>query len=289
VQVTALSEQAWETRRQDRADVGDTMGSATGYVIEELRLFRGSLGLSQDDFGRTIGYSGSHVSSVETGGRAPTKEYMRAVDGTHRTGDRFTRMLRELSKLDQTPAWLREWIEFERDATLLRWYEPAWVPGLFQTEEYARATLADNLLTAEEIEQRVASRLDRQTILTREHPVQLVAVIDVMVLRRPTTRHPGVMTEQLAHLVKLAELPNVQILVVTEEAGIYPGLQGGFIMASLGDGSVVAHLDHQVRAQVVNHTDDLAILQLTWEAIRGEALSRRQSLDLIKEAAQTWT
>ncbi|RKN42085.1 helix-turn-helix domain-containing protein [Micromonospora endolithica] len=266
------------------------MGTATDYVREELRLFRAAQELSQDDFGRVIGYSGSHVSSVETGGRPPTRDYMNAVDEAYKTGGRFARMLRELSKLDHTPAWLREWIEFEREATLLRWYEPAFVPGILQTEAYARATLTSGgLLLPDEIDQRVASRLDRQSILTREEPVPLVAVLDVMVLRRSLHDHPGVMPEQLEHLAKMAELPHAQILVVTEDAGVYPGLQGGFILATLGDGSVIAHLDHQVRAQVVNLADDLATLQRVWEAIRGEALSRRQSLKLIKEAAQTWT
>ncbi|MEV4478585.1 helix-turn-helix domain-containing protein [Micromonospora coxensis] len=265
------------------------MGIATSYVLNELRLLRASLGLSQDDFGRRIGYSGSHVSSVETGGRPPTDGYMKAIDDQFQLKDRFGRMLRELGQLDTTPTWLREWIEFEQEATLLRWYEPAWIPGLLQTEAYARLTLAHSLLTADEIEHRVASRLRRQTTITGDKPVQLVAVVDVMALRRPMSGHPGLMAEQLAHLRKMAELPHVQILVVTEDAGVYPGLQGGFILANLGDGSVIAHLDHQVRAQILSDADDLATLQRTWEVVRGEALSRRQSLELIEETAQTWT
>jgi transcriptional regulator with XRE-family HTH domain len=187
------------------------------------------------------------------------------------------------------PQWLRKWVDWEREAVALRWFEHAWVPGLLQTEAYARATLAHNLLTSNEIEERVASRLERSAILLSNKPVQLVAVIDVMVLRRPLKSHPAAMKEQLAHLAEMAELAHVQILVVGEDAGLYPGLQGGFILGTLGDGSVVAHLDHQVRAQVVDQTEDLVTLQQTWEAIRGEAFSRKQSLDLIKKAAQTWT
>ncbi|MFI7081013.1 helix-turn-helix transcriptional regulator [Micromonospora sp. NPDC049903] len=272
------------------------MGTAIDYVREELRLLRVQVKLSQDDFGRGIGYSGSHVSSVETGGRPPTKEYMFAVDRAHdpafdpQAGEgRFTRMLRELSKLEQTPSWLREWIELERDATLLRWYEPAFLPGLLQTEAYARGMMNNGLLLPDEIDHRVASRLDRQSVLTRDAPVPLVAVIDVMVLRRQVDGRPEIMREQLDHLVKMSELPHVQILVVPEDAAIYPGLQGGFILATVGDGSVVGHLDHQVRAQVVSQTEDLVTLQRTWEAVRDEALPRRQSLELIKEVAQTWT
>ncbi|MEU8327272.1 helix-turn-helix transcriptional regulator [Micromonospora sp. NPDC048839] len=269
------------------------MGSALEFVVMELRLLRATLSLSQEDFGRSIGYSASHVSSVETASRALTPDYVLAVDRAHdpachrEKGGRFTRMLRELSKVD--PEWLREWIELEREATLLRWYEPAYIPGILQTEAYARASLADGLLPADEVERRVASRLERQAALIRDNPLPLVAVLDVMVLRRQMNGHAGVMREQVDHLIKMAELPHVQILVVAEDAGVYPGLQGGFILATLPDGTVVAHLDHQVEARVVNQPDRLATLQRVWEAVRGEALSRRQSLELIKEAAQTWT
>lgn len=262
------------------------MGSVMDYVMMELRLLRQTLGLSQEEFGRSIGYSASHVSSVETGGRSLTPDYAvaldRAYDPAFRESEdgRFGRMLRELSEFD--PDWLREWIEYEQQAKLLRWYEPAFVPGLLQTEAYARAMFTTDILPPADVDQRVKSRLARQAILTREAAVPLVAVLDVMVLRRQVVGQPGVMAEQVAHLVKMAELPHVQILVVPEEAGIYPGLQGGFILATLGDGSMVTHLDHQVRAQVVNGADDLATLQRTWEAVRGEALPRRQSLDLIK-------
>lgn len=227
------------------------MGSVMDYVLMELRLLRQTLALNQEDFGRSIGYSASHVSAVETGGRPLTPDYAVAVDRAHdpafREGQdgRFSRTLRELAHAD--PDWLREWIECEQEATLLRWYEPAFVPGLLQTEAYARAMFTTDILQPVDVEQRVQSRLARQAILTRDSAAQLVAVIDVMVLRRPVVGQPGVMAEQ------------------------------------------VAHLDHQVRAQVVDEADDLATLQRTWEAVQSVALPRRQSLDLIKKAAQTWT
>ncbi|WP_406106605.1 helix-turn-helix domain-containing protein [Micromonospora globbae] len=259
------------------------------FIASELRQARIRTGLSQEDLAKRINYSASHVSGVETGQRPPKADYLAAMDEALSTGGMFGRMLQRASLVEGTPPWLRAWIDSEREATLLRWYEPAYIPGILQTEAYARMTLSDSLLTAEEVDQRVASRLGRQAILTREHPCQVVAVLDAMVLRRPMRNHPELMGEQLAHLVKVAELPHVQILVVPEDTGLYPALQGGFILATLSDGSVLAHLDHQVRAQVVNQPADVGTLQRQWEAVRGEALSRRQSLNLMKEAAQTWT
>ncbi|MCX5121683.1 helix-turn-helix transcriptional regulator [Micromonospora sp. NBC_00362] len=264
------------------------MGTVTDYVLEELRLFRTGSGLSQDDFGRGIGYSGSHVSSVETGGRPPTKEYMRAVDTHHQTGGRFLRMLDGLARLDAEPAWLREWIEFEREATTLRWFELAYVPGLLQTERYARATLAGGRFDAEDVDRIVASRLERQAILHRPRPPQLIAVLDEAVLRRPVLDQPGLMVEQCEHLVQLATAEHIQVHIVPVDAGMYLGLAGQFIIAEMPDGERVAHADNQLTAQFVDAPTDVAKLAKTWEIVRNEALPRRQSTELIKEVAKSW-
>ncbi|SCE64201.1 Helix-turn-helix domain-containing protein [Micromonospora matsumotoense] len=265
------------------------MGTATDYVLEELRLFRAALGLSQDDFGKGIGYSGSHVSSVETGGRAPTKEFMKAVDGHHQTGGRFQRMLERLGRLDAEPAWLREWIEFEREATTLRWFELAYVPGLLQTERYARATLAGGRFAPEDVDRIVASRLERQAILRRERPPQLICVIDETVLRRPVLDQPGLMIEQCEHLARLTAEEHIQVHIVPTDAGMYLGLAGQFIIAEMPDGERVAYADNQLTAQIVDATPDVASLARTWEIVRNEALPRRQSIELIKEVAKSWT
>ncbi|MDM4721853.1 helix-turn-helix transcriptional regulator [Micromonospora sp. WMMA1363] len=262
--------------------------SPSGYLLNELRRRRTAAGLTQAQLGEKLFLSDSLVSAIETGSKAPSREYLDNVDRALGLDAHFVTMWDELVKGEATPVWLREWLAVEAEATLLRWYEPAYVPGILQTEAYARATLSSGLLPPDEIEERVTSRVERQSVLTGSTPKPLVAVLDVMVLRRQIAGHPGIMADQLQHLAKVATLPHVQILVVPEDAGVYPGLQGGFILASMDDGSVIAYLDQQVRAQVVNGAHDLATLQRTWEVVRGEALSRRQSLELITEAAQTW-
>ncbi|MEU7753820.1 helix-turn-helix transcriptional regulator [Micromonospora sp. NPDC049171] len=264
--------------------------TAAEILLDELRQARTTRGMNQDDFGRFISYSGTHVSAVETGTRAPTHEYMTAVDNALKTGGLYGRLLERLSALDLAPLWLREWITYEEQATALRWYEPAFVPGLLQTEAYARATLqAGGLLTAEQIAHRVRSRLDRQGILDRDDPPHLVAVLDVAVLRRTVDDDRVMMREQLDHLAAAAELPNVRIHVVPDDTGLYPGLQGGFILASMPDGSTLGHIDNQMRSQTVSGGPEIATLRATWETILRAALPRRLSLDMIKEAAKAWT
>ncbi|GGM57760.1 hypothetical protein GCM10011608_48350 [Micromonospora sonchi] len=187
------------------------------------------------------------------------------------------------------PVWFRPWADHERDAVALRWFELAWVPGLLQTEAYARATLAGEDLTPGEVDDLVAARLARQAILHRDRPPLLVAVIDELVLRRTSGGDRAMMREQCEHLAACAALPSVQLHIVPASAGMHPGYGGPFILADLPDGSRIAHIDGQVQAQIMEQRPELATLERRWARITGEALPRAQSLALITEAAAAWT
>ncbi|MFI7647137.1 Scr1 family TA system antitoxin-like transcriptional regulator [Micromonospora sp. NPDC049460] len=185
--------------------------------------------------------------------------------------------------------WFRPWAELEQDATSIRSYEPLLVPGLLQSEGYARAVLGTGgLLSAAEVDQIVAGRLERQEILCREEPPQLVVVIDEVVLRRPVAGR-AVMAEQLAHLAAMAQREHVQIRVIPAEGPWHTGLAGPFVLARLRDGVEVAYLDNQLRGQMVTDGIDVASLGRRWESVTGEALPCRRSIALIREVAQTWT
>lgn len=259
------------------------------FLIRELRRRRVAAGLTQTALGELCFCSDTHISSIETGGKAPTLKHLELVDVALETGGYFENLWDELVKDWVDPSWLRDWIEYERQALYLRWYEPAFVPGLLQTEEYARATLRTNrLLSPEEVELRVASRMDRQSILARKEPPDLYVILDAAVLRRTVAGDADLMARQLDHLIERADQPHIQVQVVPEEVGIYPGLAGAFILAGMPDGSTVAHVDNQVGADVFERADYVASLVKAWENIGGETLPRRQSLELLKEAAQKW-
>ncbi|MEU7613054.1 DUF5753 domain-containing protein [Micromonospora sp. NPDC049204] len=187
------------------------------------------------------------------------------------------------------PAWFRPWIDIEREAVALRWFELAWVPGLLQTEAYARATLAMESLTSEEIEDRVSARMLRHAILHRPRPPLVVAVLDEAVLRRRAGRSAALMREQCEHIATCAALPHVQVHVVPADTPMYLGLGGPFTMAEMPDGAQVAHVDGQVRAQIIDETTEIATLGRRWARIVGDALPRAQSLDLVRKAAAAWT
>ncbi|MEV0722947.1 DUF5753 domain-containing protein [Micromonospora purpureochromogenes] len=186
------------------------------------------------------------------------------------------------------PVWFRPWVDIERDAVALRAFQLAWVPGLLQTEAYARVTLEWEALAPTKVEELVAARIARQSILVRECGPLFVAVLDEGVIRRQVGGR-DLMAAQLAHLVSCAELPNLQLHVVPRDTAAYPGLNGPFMLAELPDGTRVGHVDSQARAQIIEQASEIATLERRWERLRGEALPRQRSLDLLKEAAASWT
>ncbi|MBO4164599.1 helix-turn-helix domain-containing protein [Micromonospora antibiotica] len=249
----------------------------------QLRRQRSLTSLSQEDFGRRMNYSASTVSAVETGTRAMDLPFAKRADEVLETGGLFVSLLRAAQR-DGQPSWFRPWLDAERVATQLRLFELALVPGLLQTENYARAVLRLNdTLSSQDVEERVASRLERQKILTREAAPQVVIVLDQAALTRLDEEVAGIMAEQIAHIAALTELPNVHIHVIPSTTALHIGLSGPFALARSADGAWVGHLENQLGGVVVAQEDGVATLLARWECVRNETLPRRQSIDLIKE------
>jgi transcriptional regulator with XRE-family HTH domain len=258
------------------------------HFAEELRLARSSSGMSQAALAEVFTYSAALVAKVETGERRPSLDFARRCDAMFETDGRFERIQRRISRETVVP-WFRDWAGIEQEATALRWFEPMYVPGLLQTEGYARAILAGaGLFAADEIDRQVIARMDRQDLLTRDRPPLLTAVVDELVLRR-RIGGPEVMREQLRHLVKLGStLPRVRIHVVPLSAGAYAGLDGTFVITTSPAREDVVYLEGQRHGQVIDRAEYVTQMIEVWESIRGEALPHQQSLELIAEVAETW-
>ncbi|WP_433351116.1 DUF5753 domain-containing protein [Micromonospora sp. CA-111912] len=239
--------------------------------------------LSQEEFGRMVHYSASLVSAVDTGTRPLDRVFLARADEALKSGDLLVTLLR-IAERDREPSWFKPWLEAERTARQLRLYETTLVPGLFQTENYARAVLRFNDTFSEaEVERQVAARLARQDILTRQDPPQVVVVLDEGVLSRTAEGLSGIMVEQVGRLIELAELPHVHIHLIPRVTGLRIGSSGPFALARSADGGWVGHLEHQLGGAVVDDEDGVAALLARWENVRTEALPRRQSIDLTKE------
>jgi len=141
----------------------------------------------------------------------------------------------------------------------------------------------------DEIDAMVGARMARQIILDKDKPPTVWAVLDEGVLRRPVGG-PHVMREQLNRLADAARRPNIVIQVIAAGAGAHEGLRGaGFVIAEFTDHPSVAYQDTAVQGQIVDSAADVGSLLVLWDTIKAEALPRAASLDLIEEAAKTWT
>ncbi|MFY1617759.1 helix-turn-helix domain-containing protein [Micromonospora sp. WMMD736] len=186
------------------------------------------------------------------------------------------------------PIWFRPWQEIEREAISLRSFQSTVLPGLLQTEAYARAVLAGaDVIARSDVERHLASRLARQSILTREDPPHFTAVVDEAVLRRPVGGR-ATMREQVRALVTACEAPHVRVHIVPSTVGAYAGLNGPFVIAVGPEHRIAGYLDNQLQGQVVTGAEDIAAMLAAWENVRGEALSHWQSVDLLTEMAKTW-
>ncbi|MER0449331.1 helix-turn-helix transcriptional regulator [Streptomyces sp. Edi4] len=133
---------------------------------------------------------------------------------------------------DILPDWFSMYVSLEGAASLIRSYEPHFVPGLLQTEEYARAVMRTGALGATseaDIDRHVALRMERQSLLTRDDAPRLWVILDETVLRRPVGS-PQVMRDQIDRLLEASTLPNVTVQVAEFASGHHPGTYGPFVL-----------------------------------------------------------
>jgi transcriptional regulator with XRE-family HTH domain len=259
------------------------------FLGRELRHGRIAAGFSSQealaarlDFDRTV------IAKAETGDRPPTDDVLEAwCDACDLDRDLFGRWAAFARRTDgPVPSWFESWLEAERQAHMLRIWQPLVIPGLLQTAEYARALFLAAGADQDRADDLVTVRLDRQVILERPGPPHVVAVIDESVLHR-LIGSPPVMADQLAHVADLAERPSVTVQVVPSETGANAGLSGSFDLAS-GDGAPEVLRMEAVEDVTVESRSLVRQATNIFVRVQADALPRAASLTLIREAAEQW-
>lgn len=256
---------------------------------EELKAWRAQSGMSREDVAVKVSYSPSMIGMIETCQRNPTPRLAGLLDGLFGTPETFVRHEKRMRDIPFS-AGFRPFQPYEAEATTLWMFEHTLIPGLFQTEDYARAILSAHPNTsAEEAEERVSARLARQEILTREDPSPPVvwALLDEDVLRR-AMGGPKVMSAQLARLLQEARRPNVTIQVIPRSVA-HSGLHGAFVVAEVPDSpDMVVYLETVDGGQTVEDSDTGARMSLRFSAVRTEALTGSATVSLIERVMDEW-
>jgi len=262
----------------------------------QLRRLREGRRITLEDAGKRIRASHSKISRLETG-RVGFKDRdiidLLTLYGV--TDEEEREALRALARRANAPGWwhdysdvLPHWFEayvgLEEVATQIRAYEVQFVPGLLQTEDYARAVtlLGHDSEPPRDIERRVRLRMARQSMLDREEPPNLWAVIDEAVLQRPAGS-PDIMHGQLKHLAVLAQRPNVTIQIIPFQAGGHAAAGGPFSILRFAEPDLpdVVYLEQLTSALYLDKPETVDSYLRVMERICMEAATPADSAEII--------
>ncbi len=244
----------------------------------QLKRFRVRAGRERPEFGSLMGYSASTIAAYEQGRRVPPPKFIDQADRALDAGGVLQEMKEEVGRA-QYPAFFRDAARLEGEAVELHVYATKAVPGLLQSEEYARAvcTMWRPLLTPEVIEERVAARLARQEIFARMPQPTISFVIEEALLRRPLGGR-AVMRGQLEQVLLYGQRRNVEIQVMPTDLEEHAGLEGPFTLIETHDGRRIAYVEGYKDSRL--HTERRAVRELEeqYGILRAQALTPRASL-----------
>ena len=248
----------------------------------QLRRLREASGISASDAGYAIRATHSKISRMELG-RVSFRERdvadlltMYGVTGQKERAA-FLSLAREANvpgwwhdSSDILPGWFEAYIALEEAASIIRSYQVQFVPGLLQTPEYARAViwLGYEGVSASELERRVALRMNRQKLLTREDPPRFWVVLDEAVLRRPVGG-PDVMRAQIDHLIEATELPNITLQVVPFLTGGHAAAGGPFSILRFAEPDLpdIVYMEQLTSALYLDRREDVEGYQAVMERL----------------------
>jgi transcriptional regulator with XRE-family HTH domain len=266
----------------------------------QLQALREKAGLSYDQAAEVIYSSSATIRRMERaeGALKPlnVKSLLMAYGITDpREIDAFLALARDASKPgwwhsydDVLPTWFRTLIGLEEAASLIRGYDPHWIPGLLQTPDYARASVATGFpnATEEEVNRRVELRLARQHILTRPDPPRLWLVIDEATLRRPAaSTGPQVMRAQLDALAEAAVRPNITVQVLPFTAGLHPAMYGPYRIFRFDgqDQPDIVYGESMTSAFYIDKLDETALYTQALDRISAQATPGENTVKVLRQ------
>ncbi|WP_439679268.1 helix-turn-helix domain-containing protein [Embleya sp. MST-111070] len=255
----------------------------------QMQALREDLGLSRLQVADYIGNSESTVRSWERGARFPDARTFAELDTLLKARGVVSAAAEKLRSHPKiSPRLFGEYAAKEADCLSLCSYNTMVLPGLLQTEEYARATLDAFVPPHDDtqVDKWTAKRLARQPLLTRRNPPELSFVIEEHVLRRPLGGKPA-LRRQLEHIVECAKLRYLSLQVMPQGTEEHSGLEGPMILLRTCDGQDLGYMEGQGGDQWISEPEHVAILAQRYGRIRSQALWKDQSVELIEGIAKS--
>jgi transcriptional regulator with XRE-family HTH domain len=263
---------------------------------EGLRRAMHNAGLTGKDVARLLDLSPSWVSRLISGKRNVTAVQASAFLAVCRAPSAERERLLELCDEQHTPGWFQQhgsrlplqlvtYIDHENKAVAISYFASTLVPGLLQTGDYARALLKEaGRVPADEIDARVAARLGRQSLFSRDRPARFTFYLHEFVLRLPVGG-PAVMVDQLDLLERMSRRPYLTLRVVPAALGAHAATAGSFILMEFAEFKPVAYLESETSSLFLEKPVEIAAYQDILAALAQTALGERESRELIATLA----
>ncbi|MFE9554325.1 Scr1 family TA system antitoxin-like transcriptional regulator [Streptomyces sp. NPDC006692] len=247
-----------------------------------VATFRTASGLTQRQLGQRVLLHEEMIASIEQGRRPLKLDLARSLDALLETKGALETAVHNMPEIDLIPAWAEEYMDLEREAIALSWFENQVLPGLLQTENYARAVFRSKVpaLSEEEINAQVAARLERQEILHRKVPPTLSFIVSEGILR-DRLGGPPVLRDMLNHLHRCAELPGITLQVMPLGLKRHAALDGPFTVLETPDHQHLGYAETQRGSQIISDPDEVSILAQRYAMLRTQALNSEETKDLL--------
>ncbi|OLT29124.1 hypothetical protein BJF83_00405 [Nocardiopsis sp. CNR-923] len=274
-----------------------SISPALRYYAAELKRFREAAGLTQAQLAEVIPYSKSMISMVETARRTPLdardgdrvmSKFTECCDEALDTGGALSRILPLLEDAsDPYPSWFRPYAALEAEATAIYTFQSQTVPGLFQTEAYARAVLGCDrpYMGDAEVDRQTTARIQRQQVFRRESRPTIFAIIDEVVVRRPIGG-AAVLREQLERLIALAQSHVVNLGIMPINAVEHAGLDGSWNLLDFVDDDSLLYIEAGGAATMSNQAKDVLPMRQAFGALCMQALAPCASVELMMGIAR---
>lgn len=251
-----------------------------------LRICRTQRGQSLEALSKIAKTSRSSLSRVELGETRLDGTQARLIDKAWDTHGLFT-LLVWYATLGHDPQWFAEYVKYEQQARMIRIYEANVIPGLVQTEDYARALFLTG--DAPNTEELLQERMQRQVMLDGSTPPMLTMILSQNALEWPVGS-PEIMRAQLARLLELSERPRISIRVVprTWEVAAYPGLDGSFQLISGLDFGELAYTDAPEGGRLVSTSEEVLNYGIRYDQISSKALPEEQSRNMLRQVMESF-
>ncbi|MEU6880227.1 helix-turn-helix transcriptional regulator [Streptomyces sp. NPDC046712] len=272
-----------------RAENKESAGPAARMAAAVAKRMRVKKGLTQDQLGARMGYTGAAVSAMETLSQPVSDEMLVKLEEVLGEGTGIFEEMRELVRLEKLPQKFRDYAPIEQRAVGLCLYAHHVVHGLFQTEAYAQALIAGGhpVPIPERVTELVDMRMARKVLFDRQPPCLIELVLDESVLRRPFGSEE-IMREQLLYLAGRARRRNVYLQVLPLDAGLcgeYAGDRGELNLVETPEHDRLAYLDVQDESMLISDPAKVSTYAQRYAKIRAQALGPRESLGLIERLA----